>query len=49
MADLVAIHTNNRLLRTIYPVKVSRVILSVTEHQQTCPNHRHFLLLLLAL
>ena len=46
MADLGAIQTNSRLLRTIYPAKELRVILSILELEQTCPNHRHVLLLL---
>ena len=41
MADLDAIHMNNRLLRTIYQAKLPRVILSKIELEQTCPNDTH--------
>ena len=46
MADLDAIHTDNRFLRTIYPARVLWVILSKIELEQTCPNHTPILLLL---
>ena len=40
MAGLDAIHTRNRFLR-----KASRAILSLTDLEQTCPNHRQIMLL----
>ena len=46
MADLDAIHTSNRSLRTVHAARLSRVILSIIELEQACPNHRHKLLLL---
>ena len=46
--DLDAIHTSNRFLRTIFPAIVPRVILSIIELQQTCPNNTHIQLLLLS-
>ena len=41
MSDLDDIHTSNHFLRTICAPRVPRVILSIIEHQQTYPNHRH--------
>ena len=41
MADLDAIHTRNRVLRTIYPAGVPRVILSIGGIERACPNRRH--------
>ena len=47
MADLDAVLTNKkRFLHIIYPARVPRVILSEMAPDQTCPNHRHILLLL---
>ena len=46
MADLDAIHTSNRFVRTIYPARVLRAILSIIELERACPNHRHMLSLL---
>ena len=46
MADLDAIHAGNRFLRTIYPARAPRVILSKSELEQTCSNHTQLLLLL---
>ena len=46
MADLDANHTRNRFLHTVYPAKVSRLILAIIELEHTCPSHRHALLLL---
>ena len=45
MADLDAIHTSNRSLRTVHAARASRVILCIIELEQACPNHRHKLLL----
>ena len=39
---------SNRVLRTLYPAKVPRVILTIIALEHTCPNHRHAPLLLLS-
>ena len=44
MTDLDAIYTNDRFLRTTFPAKILRVILSIIELERTCPNHRRILL-----
>ena len=41
MADLDAIRTSHRFLRTIFRARVQQVIRSTIELEQTCPNHRH--------
>ena len=46
MADLDAIHTGIRFLRTFYRAREPRVILSQIELEQTCPNRTRILLLL---
>ena len=46
MVDLDASLTNNRSPRTGFPAKVPRMILSRIELVQSCPDHRHKLLLL---